>query len=257
MAPALIILALWVVLLAPGVARWCREHQPTTSIASFHRQLRLLEHAGPKIVEPAYRLGGAGAPWMGRRAVDPPAPPPRLVLLSSAASVKEPTMRYDDRYEDRYAAHAPDQFVDAYDEWGAEPATPATRGRHAAMSYRETTMHRFSDFDAYDEGALAMSPERARARRRIILISLGGATLATAVLGFIPDLSMLWVLTVLGAIATAAYVGLMYYAANIGWYSKASYPAATPVARVVVPATFTAEDDYDDRFGYGQVASAR
>ena len=96
-APALIILGLWVVVLAPGVVRWARVRQPTASIASFHRQLRLLEHTGPKIVEPAYRLGGVDAPVVERVAPSPPVRMPRLVLLPSAATTKESTMRYDDR----------------------------------------------------------------------------------------------------------------------------------------------------------------
>jgi hypothetical protein len=52
----LVLVVLWVAVLAPRAIRRVREGRSQTSIESFHEQLHLLERAGPKIVEPAYRL---------------------------------------------------------------------------------------------------------------------------------------------------------------------------------------------------------
>ena len=46
------------------------------SVDHFHHQLELLEHAGPKLVDPAYRLRSAGS---GKSAA--PSSHPKLVLL--------------------------------------------------------------------------------------------------------------------------------------------------------------------------------
>ena len=47
---------LWVAVLAPSAWRRFSERQGVGSIDHFHHQLRLLEHAAPKTVTPAYRL---------------------------------------------------------------------------------------------------------------------------------------------------------------------------------------------------------
>jgi hypothetical protein len=52
----LVLVVLWVAVLAPRAIRRVREGRSHTSIESFHEQLHLLERAGPKLVEPAYRL---------------------------------------------------------------------------------------------------------------------------------------------------------------------------------------------------------
>ena len=51
-----LVAVLWVAVLAPSVWRRFGERQGVGSIDSFHHQLQLLEHAGPKTVAPAYRL---------------------------------------------------------------------------------------------------------------------------------------------------------------------------------------------------------
>jgi hypothetical protein len=53
----LVLVVLWVAVLAPRAVRRVREGRSQASIESFHEQLHLLERAGPKLVEPAYRLG--------------------------------------------------------------------------------------------------------------------------------------------------------------------------------------------------------
>ena len=52
----LLLVVLWVAVLAPRAVRHLKESSSTTSIEDFHQQLYLLERAGPKLFEPAYRL---------------------------------------------------------------------------------------------------------------------------------------------------------------------------------------------------------
>ena len=52
----LILVLLWVAVLTPRLVRRFREGSSDASIESFHEQLHLLERAGPKLVQPAYRL---------------------------------------------------------------------------------------------------------------------------------------------------------------------------------------------------------
>ncbi len=52
----LVLVILWVAVLTPRLVRHFSEVRSIDSIESFHEQLHLLERAGPKLVEPAYRL---------------------------------------------------------------------------------------------------------------------------------------------------------------------------------------------------------
>jgi hypothetical protein len=54
-----------------------KERGGVVSIDHFHHQLELLEHAGPKIVTPAYRLRSAGS----EAPVGVASARPKLVLL--------------------------------------------------------------------------------------------------------------------------------------------------------------------------------
>jgi hypothetical protein len=275
--PALIILALWAALLAPGAVRWLRRRKPTTSIASFHRQLRLLEHTGPKLVEPAYRLEGEDDHVTEREVPPPPPRVPRLVLLPAAATPKEPTMRYDDRYDDAYEDpfRPADRQVDAAwdDPWaGEDELDPPTR------SHRTVRAPRADDYeDAYDEGddydydyddgyghggrrrhaapVPVLSPDRARARRTRILAGLGAAIVVSFVFGFLPSLGLLWIVTLLGVVALGAYLVLMLYASNQGLYGHDSLARVTPVARTVISPYESTRDD--ERWESDRVAAAR
>lgn len=55
----LVLVIVWAAVLTPRVIRHFREGRSHSSIDSFHEQLHLLERTGPKLVEPAYRLGPA------------------------------------------------------------------------------------------------------------------------------------------------------------------------------------------------------
>ncbi len=278
MAPALIILGLWVVVLAPGVVRWARVRQPTTSIASFHRQLRLLEHTGPKIVEPAYRLGGVDAPVVERVAPSPPVRVPRLVLLPSAATTKESTMRYDDRhdpayderhdprYDDRYDARYDSRPATRDDEWIHDPWGAGTLhddGRETNHASSRTARVPAYDYDYddrdYDDGSMqGLSPDHAKARRKAIILGLGAAVAGTFLLGIVTGISDLYLLTVVSIVALGGYLGLMLYAARAGFFGHSGAGSVTSVARVVVPGTFPQQSQYRDDDGWqDQVAAAR
>lgn len=264
MLPALIILALWVALLTPGVVRWLREHRQSGSIALFHRQLRLLEVSGPKLLAAAHHPGGDGqGDQTTRRARERP----QLVLLRTGANDKEHLMRYDGR-DDRPRI---------------EPrATPAarSRGRHllveepydepwldddleaapmpATRAHRAVRAPAYDPFEEEDEGLdegvappraprvarrqhRAMTASRARTRRTRVLGALSATIAVSFLLGLVPELTILWVLTVLGVIALGMYLGLMYYASSTGMYGATEQ--RRPVARAVVPALPEAHDD--------------
>ncbi len=263
MLPALIILALWVALLTPGAVKWFRTHRPSTSVASFHRQLRLLEHTGPKLVEPAYRLEGADervTEWE-----EPPAPArtPRLVLLPTGETQKESTtMRHhhQDRYEDPYGddlAHEP-----AWDDpWEPQDAAyePATR------SYRTVRAPRYDDYGYDDEREIddeppvrVLTPARARSRRTRILWGLAGVTVATFILGLLPDLGILWAVSLLGVVALVGYLVLMFYASNAGLYGNDALERLTPIARTVIAPYHERVERYDDEgWESDRIAAAR
>jgi hypothetical protein len=280
-APALIILGLWVVVLAPGVVRWARVRQPTTSIASFHRQLRLLEHTGPKIVEPAYRLGGVDEPVVERVAPSPPVKQPRLVLLPSAATTKESTMRYDDRYDQGYDERPDPRYDDRYDtrhdprydgrpgsrddEWVHDPWGAGTLHDDEAR-YTSSRTARVPAYDygyddhEYDHDAVqGLSPDHAKSRRKAIILGLGAAVVGSFLLGIVTGSSMLFLVTVMSILALGCYLGLMLYAARAGFFGQSGSGSVTSVARVVVPGTFQQHDQYrDEDDGWqDQVAAAR
>lgn len=82
----LFLVVIWIAVLAPGLIRRFKESSSQSSIDDFHQQLHLLERAGPKLVEPAYRLAageddsGIPAP-AGRPGQSEGGPATGLVLL--------------------------------------------------------------------------------------------------------------------------------------------------------------------------------
>jgi hypothetical protein len=284
MVPALVILALWIAVLGPGVVRWLRQHRPTTSIASFHRQLALLEVSGPKLVTPANRLGGERVPnevEERRRQRERP----QLVLLRTGANDKEHTMRYDRRDEDHRAGTArharqrtvrpPRQVVeDPMEEWDDEPAEEVRREPITRL-HRTLRAPVHEEFDRREDrgvptrarhAAPAPAPkDRGRSRRVRIVASLAGTIAATFVLGLVSGLTILWAVTVVSLLALAGYLALMYYASSAGLYGAPE--GSRPIARAVLPPYDSrddfaqGEDDYyddeDEDWGEPRVAAAR
>jgi len=251
--PALIILALWVALLAPGVVRWVRHHQRATSIASFHRQLRLLEHSGPKIIEPAYRLGGQDELVTERDAPRVPAAAPQLVLLHS--SHKESTMRYDDQYDGRFEEPYAEP-LETTAQWDDPWERDVERPQPVARS-RRTVRVPYEYEDDEPEVFTVLSADRARVRRTRIIAGLTLTLAGSFFVGLVPGMSVLWAVTVLALVALGGFLALMYYASRTGMYGQSSYASITPVARAVMAVETGYAEDYDDGWETGHVAAAR
>ena len=190
----LILVALWIVVLAPAFLKSWLKRQPGESIDSFHHQLHLLERAGPKIVAPAYRLETATAGSGRSRSA------PRAFLGLEHAQAAEP------------GAAAPggggpvpdgDEVVDEVSgehflRIRALPATgPATPGAPFAPRPRR----RPPPVAARPGGAGGTSCSGCRDLR---LHRAGG---------FVPALHGLWYATMAAGGPLVVYVGMMMYAA--------------------------------------------
>ncbi|HUD68847.1 MAG TPA: hypothetical protein VMQ40_01275 [Acidimicrobiales bacterium] len=253
MLPALIILALWVALLAPGVVKWIRHHQRATSIASFHRQLRLLEHSGPNLIEPAYRLGGQDELVAERDAPRVPAAAPRLVLVHS--SHKESTMRYDDRHDGRYEEPYAEP-LEAPEAWDDPWQRDVDHHEPVARS-RRTVRVPYEYEDEEPEGFTVLSADHARVRRTRIIAGLAIAIAGSFFVGLVSGLTVLWAVTVVALVALGGFLALMYYASSTGMYGQRSDADLTPVARAVMPVGTGYAEDYDDDWESDRFAVAR
>ncbi len=175
---------LWVAVLAPSAWRRVSERRGVGSIDHFHHQLRLLEHAAPKTVTPAYRLHTA---LPGRTGTEAQAladsSRPKLVLLRPTA--------------DAGAADVDDGEGGHYERVGVlDQPEPACLPEVSA------------DLSAF---------RRAQARRRctILLRCLCGVALSTGLIGLFPGVHLAWIFTALSGLAVLALVGLMAYAKEI------------------------------------------
>jgi hypothetical protein len=177
-----LVAVLWVIVLAPSVWRRFGERQGVGSIESFHHQLQLLEHAGPKTVAPAYRLhtalpGGSPGP---EAAPTPDSSRPKLVLL-------RPT-------EDAEAADVDDDEGCHYERIGVldrpEPACLPEATVDVRLLRRDEARRRFST----------------------LLRCLGGVAVSTFIIGLWPGMHLAWIFTALTGIPALALLGLMAYA---------------------------------------------
>jgi hypothetical protein len=201
----LILVALWLVLLAPAFVKKHLENRSTVSIDSFHRSLHLLERTGPKLVAPAYRLETAHAATgvvpgqSGLPAVSSMPGRPNLVLLQPVGDDPAATDG-DDVVDDAAGRH----YLRVPPQLAAAPG-PSSTGPSSAVGpsgIPPTLAARSGEYRT----------EQARRRRRDILFALGGTVVLTAPLGAVHGLHLLWVVTVLAGVALAAYVGLAAYA---------------------------------------------
>lgn len=184
-----LVVFLWVMVLAPSAWRRYRERQGVGSIDSFHHQLQLLEHAGPKSVAPAYRLHTAlpGGGTTGGTTETPTAgldaSRPKLVLLRPTA--------------DAAAADVDDSEGGHYERVGV-----LDRPEAACVP---------------ESGADLPTFRRVQARQRctVLLRCLGGVAISTGLIGLFPSLHLAWVFTGLAGVAAFGLVGLMAYAKEI------------------------------------------
>ncbi len=129
----LILVVVWAIVLGPSLLRRRVERHTGDSIGAFHRQLRVLEHAGPSLVHAANRLGNtsAGAP-------------------TAETGTRPPNVRHDPFFR----------------------------------------------------------PEACR-RRRDVLLVLASSVVGTGLLGVVPALRPLLVLTAVAVLALAGYLALL------------------------------------------------
>jgi hypothetical protein len=176
---------LWVVVLAPSVWRRFGERQGVGSIDSFHHQLQLLEHAGPKSVAPAYRLHTAvpgGAPGPEETPMHDSSRP-KLVLL-------RPT-------EDAAAAGIVDDEGCHYERVGVLDRPEPVCLPEASADLR------------------VLRRELARRRFNILLRCLGGVAVSTFIIGLWPGMHLAWIFTALAGLPALALLGLMAYANQV------------------------------------------
>jgi len=201
----LILVALWVVVLTPGLLKRRFEKRSTVSIDSFHEQLHLLERTGPKLVAPAYRLEAAEAASVplpgisGYPAISSMPGRPNLVLLRPVNEALD-----GDLVDDGHGGHF--ERVGTAD--GGEQVDDHRRKQHIERRRRQERM--------------------ARQRRRDLVLGLSATLVATGLLGMIGSLHLLWIFTALSGVALVGYLGLVAYAQTL-----------TPAKRIPArPATF-------------------
>jgi hypothetical protein len=194
---------LWVVVLAPSLLRRIRERGGVGSVDHFHHQLELLEHAGPKLVAPAYRLrsGRSGA-------------------NSSAAASSRPKLVLLRAVSDGQAADIDDVDGARYARVGViEPPEPPVS---AAQTHAELAGYR---------------RQQARQRCTFVLRLLAAATVSTGILGALPEFRLAWIFTGITGIAALALAGLFAYARELEGQRRPS------PSRVGTHTARAAEDD--------------
>ena len=206
-----LVAVLWVVALAPSVLRRVGEYRGVGSIDHFHHQLQLLEHAGPKLVTPAYRLhtalpGGQSAPPQPDSAAMHRA---KLVLLRPV--------------DDEQAADIDDHDGAHYERVGVldPPESPFS----PSLTRAELAIHR---------------RHQARQRCTTALRLLIALAIGTGLLGILPSLRPAWIFTGLTGVLALGLVALIAYAREIEEQLKRrrSRSIAPPVEQYVVNASF-------------------
>ena len=190
----IIIAAAWIVILGPKLLnRRSRTVGEIGSISHFHHQLAVLEHSAPQpIVAPAYRLRAVGSDGDPDRGGTYPEvagvpglsvvgakelPRPALAFLGEAPELREATAR-------------PSAHVTTYsgpDDHSATLDPFVSPGR------------------VYD----SLTRQQIRRRRRDALGVITMVFLGTMMIGFVPGVGVVWVLTALSGMVMVAYVALL------------------------------------------------
>lgn len=191
----LILAVLWIVVLAPTLIRRLTAQRSGESIDSFYYQLHMLERTGPKLVRPAHRLATARSTSTGFATGQPGLPTgssmsgrPNLVLLEPAGD-GEPGVEgevVDEASGERYR-----RLCHQEEAGPTSIGVPISLVSPRVEDYRRRQVQR---------------------RRREILLWLVATCGLTGLLGIVPSLHALWVLTVVSGMGLAAYVGLATYA---------------------------------------------
>jgi hypothetical protein len=178
-----LVVVLWIVVLAPSAYRRISERGGVESIEHFHHHLNRLEHAGPKLVTPAYRLHTAVPGGIAPVPAEPASSMYRakLVLLRPVDDEESSDIDGMDgaHYERVGVLNSPEPEF-SYD-----------------LTRAELRAHRHQE---------------ARRRCSSMLLALTGVTISTALLGILPALRMAWIITGLTGALLLAMVGLIAYA---------------------------------------------
>jgi hypothetical protein len=195
-----LLVVVWVVVLAPGVLRRLGERRRGGSIDHFHHQLQLLEHAGPKLVAPAYRLGST----QSTHSAEPASSRPKLVLLRPVGDGQSADI--DDVDGTRYAR------VGVIES----PESPTTVAQTHA-------------------GLAAYRRQQARQRCTLVLRLLTGVAILTGILGAMPSFHLAWIVTVVTGLAALGLVGLIAYARDVEDQRRRRPRPTAPHGRVRPP----------------------
>jgi hypothetical protein len=172
-----LLVIVWVVVLAPSALRRYRERQRGGSIDHFHHELQLLEHAGPKLVTPAY--GTRPLP-----SSESPLSRPKLVLLRPVVDGQPADI--DDVDGTHYARVGVIQ--------SPQPPVSPAQTEAGLASYRR---------------------HQARQRCTIVLRLLTALAISTGILGAIPSFHLAWIFTAFAGLAALGLVGLIAYARDV------------------------------------------
>ncbi len=193
----LFLVVVWLVVLGPSVLRRVRDRRETEveSVGTFHRELRILEHASPPLVPPAYRLRGSAssgpsAPALRAKPVlqlvnGEPLPAPALAFLG-----KDPGNRPAGREDDRVAG--PDHVLEGHGlpGHGLEDTRPRPV-EHRQQPRREHEVRRL-----------------VRQRRRDTLAILLVVTVLSMIAGAL-GLGGAWILALVAGLSAVAYVWML------------------------------------------------
>jgi hypothetical protein len=206
-----LVVVLWIVVLTPSAVRRLSERQGVGSIDHFHHQLQLLEHAGPKLVAPAYRLhtalpGGAGGGDF--TPMEFASERPKLVLLRPVDDERSADIDGDD------GAH--------YERVGVldtpEPMTSPAETRAELAAYRR---------------------QEARHRCTVILRLLVTATISTGLIGMLPTARLAWIGTGIFGAAVLGLLALIGYAREVEMQQRHRRPSFLEERY---------DDEYDDTY---------
>lgn len=192
----------WAAVLGHSFMRRRAENRSSDSIGAFRRHLTVLQRTGPVLVQPANSLSLVSA--AGRGSV-----PPISTGYRSPEEVSSLRALDHDAF-DGSPAHGSSYWTD---ETGVTTWSPRILHNQPAdhlglvpgldpASPRPSPQHR--------QGTSAVL-----VRRRRILAGLSIGTLATAIIGVLPPLHPLWVITAFLAAALAAYMALLINLRNL------------------------------------------
>lgn len=197
----ILVAVLWIAVLVPSVISKLSERRSAGSIDHFHQRLDLLQRAGPKLVEPAYRLTGTeSAVSMAGPIVVAAAPPPIRPSLSLVPSAGDEVGSSDS------AAEFPSQ------DFGEDHILVRLH-----TEFPEETASDDSDRSMAGQRQLVSARRRqlARKRRRDVFGTLAGLAALSGLLGVVRPLRGAWVATAVFVALLLMFIGLAMFCQRV------------------------------------------